>query len=537
MIRCRPQHALLAAILALAAVIVAAPGDKAATKSATKPATNPFEGAAAPAPESQIDKLVFARLEKLGIKPANLCSDAVFVRRAFLDVIGTLPTEKEARDFLSDSSPNKRSALVDKLLARDEFTDYWAMKWCDLLRVKAEFPINLWPKAAQAYHHWIWTCIKENKPYDRIVRALLLSSGSSYYVPEANFYRAVPAKDPQTIAKAAALTFMGSRAEKWPKDRLDGMAAFFSQVSYKYTGEWKEEIVFLDPSKVPDEKSKAPVFPDGAAAKVAPGKDPREVFADWLVAPENPWFARNVVNRIWFWLQGRGIIHEADDIRPDNPPQNPELLKYLEKELVSSGYNLKHIYKLILNSRTYQLSPIPQSRDPKALANFACYPMRRLDAEVLIDALCQISGTTEKYSSMVPEPFTFIPEELRSIELGDGNTTSSFLEVFGRPARETGLESERSNLPAANQQLCLLNSSLVQRKIEQGRKLQAITQSKAAPREVLNSVYLTILSRFPTDEEVKIIAAYPQTSGQKGRDATYDIIWSLINSEEFLFRH
>ena len=206
--------------------------------------------------------------------------------------------------------------------------------------------------------------------------------------------------------------------------------------------------------------------------KLSSDRDPREVFAGWLIDANNPWFARNIVNRAWFWLLGRGIIQEPDDIRPDNPPINPELLAYLEKELVASHYDLKHLYRLILNSQTYQLSSIPRSAKPEAAANFAFYPVRQLDAEVLSDALCEITGTTEKYSSSIPEPFTFIPEKERSIALPDGSITSSFLEMFGRPPRDTGLESERNNNPTASQRLHLLNSSHIQRKIEQSEKFK-----------------------------------------------------------------
>ena len=205
------------------------------------------------------------------------------------------------------------------------------------------------------------------------------------------------------------------------------------------------------------------------------------------------------MNRVWSWLLGRGIIHEPDDIRPDNPPTNPELLAYLERELVASHYDLKHIYRLILNSKTYQLSSIPESDHPEAAANFAYYPLRRLEAEVLIDAICQITGTTEKYSSPIPEPFTFIPEDQRSIALADGSITSSFLEMFGRPPRDTGLESERNNRPTAAQRLHLLNSSHIQRKIEQSAKLRALVAAKREARATpIDRLYLTILSRYPT---------------------------------------
>jgi len=493
---------------------------------------------------NRIDELVFGRLEQLGIQPANLCSDAVFVRRAYLDVIGTLPTAQEARAFLADKDPNKRSTMIDRLLEREEFADYWAMKWSDLLRVKSEFPINLWPNAVQAYHRWIRTCIKENLPYDQFVREILTASGSNFRVPQVNFYRAVQSKEPQALAQAVALTFMGVRAGGWPKDRWPDMAVFFSRVGYKYTGEWKEEIVFFDPneenpkSEIRNPKLPVTTFPDGTTIQLSSGQDPREVFTDWLTAPGNPWLARNIVNRVWSWLLGRGIIHEPDDIRQDNPPSNPELLAFLEKELVAARYDLKHVYRLILNSQTYQLSSIPRSDKPEAAANFASYPLRRLEAEVLIDALNQITGTTEKYSSAIPEPFTFIPEDQRSISLADGSITSSFLELFGRPPRDTGLESERNNRPTAGQRLHLLNSSHIQRKIEQGPKLLSVMQSRRKPREVVDEVYLTILSRFPTNEELKIVAAYsPQPGGGKGREAGVDLVWALINSAEFLYRH
>ncbi|HLA40217.1 MAG TPA: DUF1553 domain-containing protein, partial [Candidatus Glassbacteria bacterium] len=466
---------------------------------APKAAMSLFESDGDLTPGSQIDKLVFGRLRQLRIQPANLCSDAVFVRRVHLDVIGTLPTAQQAKDFLLDRGPNKRAALIHRLLEREEFADYWAMKWSDLLRVKAEFPINLWPDAAQAYHRWIRTSIKENKPYDRFVRELLMASGSNFRVPEVNFYRALQSKEPQAIAQAVALTFMGTRAEKWPKNRLAGMAAFFSWLGYKPTAEWKEEIVLFDRAKASADTSRAAVFPDGTPTPVSPDQDPRGAFADWLIAPKNPWFARNIVNRIWSWLLGRGIVHEPDDIRPDNPPANPELLAWLERELVTAGYDLKHIYRLILSSKTYRLSSIPRTDKPGGPANFAFYPLRRLEAEVLIDALCQITGTTEKYTSAIPEPFTFIPDKQRSIALPDGSITSSFLDMFGRPPRDTGMESERNNRPTPAQRLHLLNSSHVQRKLEQGLPLLSQGFSPGRPREMIEGAYLAILSRFPTE--------------------------------------
>ena len=530
-----------------------------------------FDGSADLTPQGRIDELVFGRLKQLGIPPAAVCSDAVFVRRVYLDVLGTLPTPQEARDFILDRDPHKRQVLIDRLLERDEFADYWAMKWSDLLRVKAEFPINLWPNAAQAYHRWIRTAVKQNLPYDQFARELLTANGSNFRVGQVNFYRAVQSKTPQGIAQAVALTFLGERADKWPQERLAGMAAFFSQIGFRATGEWKEEIVSFEPAQRAGGGSSTALFPDGTQVQLAPDKDPRAVFADWLVSPQNPWFARNIVNRIWFWLLGRGIIHEPDDIRPDNPPSHPELLDFLAQDLVAAKYDLKHTCRLILNSKTYQLSPVARSDRPEAAAHFASYPLRRLEAEVLIDALNQITGTTEQYSSAIPEPFTFIPEGYRSIALPDGSITSPFLEMFGRPPRDTGLHAERSNRITPDQRLHLLNSSHIQRKIEGSPKLQALLQSaalagpgkpsrlgaglksgkaakarrsKAAggpsgirqPDSVVNALFLTVLSRFPTREESAKVAEYVQSATSK-REAMIDLAWALINSAEFLYRH
>ncbi|MCC6127179.1 MAG: DUF1553 domain-containing protein [Pirellulales bacterium] len=505
----------------------------------------PFESNASLAPQGKIDDLVFGRLKRLGIPPAPLCSDAVFVRRVYLDAIGTLPTAQEAKDFLADRDPKKRGKLIDRLLERTEFADYWAVKWSDLLRVKSEYPINLWPNAVQGYHRWIRTCIKQNVPYDRFVRELLTASGSNFNVPQVNFYRALQSREPAAVAQAVALNFMGVRPDTWPKERWDAMAVFFSRIEYKATEQWKEEIVQLAPAKdaaKPAEKSAAEAeianaqFPDGTPTRLLPDQDPREIFANWLISPKNPYFTRNIANRVWSWLLGRGIIHEPDDIRTDNPPSNPELLAYLERELVNNHYDLKRLFRLILNSKTYQLSSIPATDPSPKDAEFAHYLPRRLDAEVLIDALCRITGTTEQYSSPIPEPFTFIPENRRSIELADGSIGSTFLETFGRPSRDTGLESERNNRPSAAQSLHLLNSSHIRRKLEQSDKLRELLQAKKKPREIVEELYLTILSRPPTADELLVLRDYSQPV-RGGRRPLLDVTWALMNSAEFLYRH
>ena len=515
---------------------------------APEPKATLFEEAKVASPETPIDIAVFPALARKGIRP-TYCSDAVFLRRAYLDVIGTLPTADEARAFLTDPSLNKRRALVEQLLERDEFADYWAMKWSDLLRIKAEFPVNLWPNAAQAYHRWLRASLRDNKPYDRFVRELLTSNGSNFRVGPVNFYRAIQDRTPEGIATAVALTFMGTRAENWPSNTLAGMAVFFSQVSYKPTREWKEEVVYWNPDKgftAPTNgapaaaAAKPPVglLPDKSKVTLAPGRDPRELFAEWLISPKNYWFSANIVNRIWSWLMGRGIIHEPDDIRPDNPPSNPALLALLQREFIKSGFNVKHIYRLILTSRAYQLSSVfPAEKMEQAAPLFAYYPLRQLDAEVLIDAINKITGTSDLYTSAIPEPFTYIPANKPAIALPDGSITSSFLELFGRPARATGRENERANRPNASQRMHLLNSSHIQRKLETGPALKAVLSPTRKPKEMIEELYLTILSRFPTEAETAKVEAYMKSGIVKGSEAGVDLAWALINSDEFLYRH
>jgi len=556
-----------------AVVFLAAVGGAATPESVT----NVFESSAAPIPESQLDKLVFAELARLDIQPV-LCSDAVFVRRAYLDVIGTLPTAKEAREFIRNrDTKNKRRLLIDRLLQREEYADYWAMRWGDVLRIKAEFPVNLWPNAAQAYHRWVRASLAENQPYGQFAREMLTASGSNFRVGPVNFYRAVQNRTPEGLAGAVALTFMGARAESWPANRRAGMTAFFSQIGYKPTSEWKEEHVFWDPlgasavagnsapgraaiaaigqasnsvaqPAIPARTNSPPseaVFPDDTKIKLPPDQDPREVFADWLITPKNPWFTRSIVNRVWAWLVGRGIVHEPDNIRFGNPASNPALLVFLDQEMVASRYDLKRLYRLILNSKTYQFSAMPRFNTPQAEANFASYPLRRLDAEVLIDAINKITGATDLYTSPIPEPFTYIPEDKPAIAIADGSITSPFLALFGRSARATGMENERINKPVPAQWLHLLNSSHIQRKLEQGPKLKAIFDSGRKQSEIIAELYLTILSRFPTPAEVQNAEAYGQAQPTKPsekvvakkRDDWVDIAWALINSTEFLYRH
>lgn len=493
--------------------------------------TNPFEISSPDTGFNVVDKFVLSGLQKEQIRPAGLCSDAVFLRRVYLDVTGAMPEAEEVRRFLENPRQDKRVTLINRLLAESAYADYRTLKWCDLLRVKAEFPINLWPNTVQAYHRWIYDAMKDKMPYDQFVRQLLTSSGSNFRTPPVNFYRAVQGREPAAIASAVALTFLGERMDQWPADRREGFAAFFSRIGYKDTAEWKEEIVYFKPSETP----LTAMFPDGKRVTIPADQDPREVFAGWLLAADNPRLSRAIVNRVWSWLMGRGLIHEPDDIRSDNPAVYPELLDTLAGELVKAKYDINHIYGLILKSRTYQQSSIPRSDPARAEAKFACYPVRRLEAETLIDALCRITGTRESYSSPIPEPFTFIPEDQRSIELADGSISSSFLELFGRPPRDTGLESERNNATTETQRMHLLNSSHIQNKIQNSWKLRALVTAQRNNRPALiDSFYLMILSRYPTQKERETAMAYLKSDPMAG---SQDLAWALVNSKEFLYRH
>lgn len=532
-----------------------------------------------PAPAAnRIDEYVFSQLAKQSIRPSYLCSDEVFIRRVYFDITGTIPSSADVRAFLSNMNSNsvaaagtntatnkgtnaamaagtnntnavpdirtvmaRRLELIDRLLDSDEYVDLQAMKWGDILRIKSEFPVNLWPNAVQAYHRWIYSSIKSNMPYDRFARTLLTASGPNFRNPPVNFYRALQKKEPYSIAQAAALTFMGTRFDAWPTDKREGFAAFFGKVAYKATGEWKEEIVYFDPDRVPPKGTNGqpivPVFPDGKKPVIDPSVDPRIVFADWLITPQNPYFTKAIVNRVWFWLIGRGIIHVPDDIRPDNPPQNPLLLAYLEREMISNNYDIKKLWRLILSSSTYQLSSIPSDPSRTNDISFSRYFTRRLEAEVVIDAICRITGTTESYSSPIPEPFTYIPENKRSVEIADGSITSTFLEMFGRPARDTGYELERNNTLTAAQKLHLLNSSQIQDKVRNSGVLRrALAIARTADRQV-EELYLTIFSRKPTADELKIALDYIRVKNRNQNDAMIDLAWMLINSDEFIMKH
>ena len=455
-------------------------------------------------------------------KPAGeVCNDETFIRRVYVDVIGATPTVDEVLDFLNDSRADKRARLIDKLMAHPSFADYQAMHWCDVLRVKAEFPINLWPNGAAVYHRWLRDAVLKNKPYDEFARELLTASGSNFRNPPANFYRAAQAKDSYTLAEAAALTFMGSRTESWTAEQQQEIRKFFAHVAFKETAEWKEEIVYWD--RQPPKQTTA-TLPDGKVVSLSADRDPRKVFADWLITAENPWFARAAANRVWFWLTGVGIVHEPDDFHPDNPPSNPQLLDLLAQEFIASGYDLQQLYRLILTSRTYQ------QQSPG-------YHIRPLDAETLQDTFCRIFGTEVSYSSDVPEPFTYVPSWQSTVSLADGSMTSPFLMTFGRPSRDSGREADRPQESTESQRMFLINSTEINGWIEKSWLLRVLPMDSRNRDLSLQYLWLEVLSRYPTEAELRKADELfgRQTDSTQAR--TQDLIWMLINTKEFSSRH
>jgi hypothetical protein len=471
-------------------------------------------------PNNKIDELVFAKLQKLGFPPSEPCSEEVFLRRAFLDVIGSLPKPEEARAYLADPDPKKRSKLIDRLLERDEYADFWALKWGDLLRIKSEYPVRVWPRGVLTYHRWVRSSVATNKPYDQFVRELITANGSDFQVGAANYYRAVQKREPQTYAEATAVLFMGARldcarchghpTENWGLDDGLGMAAVFSKVAIKTTQEWKEEIVFFNQhGGVYHPKSRDYVSPKFLGAEVVEmprDQDPRVKFAEWLTSPQNPWFAKAMANRVWYWLLGRGIVHEPDDFRSTNPPSNPELLDYLTQEFVGHKFDVKYLFRLIVNSKTYQLSSKPTDLNRSDMANFSHYYLRRMGAEQVLDAVVQVTGAPDQFASWIPVPPTIMPIGSRAAQVFDGDIRNPLLDLFGRPLRDTPYECERRLGGSVRQSLHLVNSDHFEGKVSGSPNLQRLLQANKPDPETIDELYLAMLSRpARADEKQKVL--------------------------------
>ena len=327
--------------------------------------------------------------------------------------------------------------------------------------------------------------------------------------------------------------------EAWTPDDVLGMGAWFGRINYKSTLEWKEEIVYLDfKANLRDPRTRqvvAPRVPGSEPIKVGPEEDPRGRFADWLTAPDNPWFAANIANRIWYWLLGTGIVNEPDDLRPTNPPTNPQLLAWLEKELVDHHYDLRHIYRLILNSRTYQLASEPNQWNAADTAHFSHYTARRLSAEQMFDAVSGFTETSEQFRSIIPEPYSNWPSDTRATQISDGNTECAFLDLFGRPPRDTPYEEERDNGLTLRQTLYFLNSEQLEGKLSNSPRLKRLLTQKDP--DLVDELYLAALSRFPTEDERKRVLEYLSSKKATRAQAVQDIAWAVLNAKEFLFNH
>ncbi len=480
-------------------------------------------------------------------------SDAVFVRRAYLAAVGRIPTYHETRSFLAENDPAKRARLIDRLLASPEHADLIAMRFADMLRIKSEFPVNLWPNAVQAFHRKIRSDILSNQPYSEMAYEMLTASGSNFRIPYANFFRTSGDRSPAGLARITALTFMGLRVEKLPEKKQKAFESFFSRIRYKKSSEWKEEFVFTDPEKVTVE---AWLPGCGSFTIHAPEEDPRTVLAKALVSKENPYFARAFVNRVWSWFFGKGLIDPADDIFPERSfmdrllaglgsdadagrEVHPELLKLLTEEFIRSNYDMRHLFRLIMNCRSFHASSIvPQEKRALAEKYFLSYPVRRIEAEILIDSLAVLTGRHEKYSSVIPEPFTFLPRGTHALQIADGSISSSTLDLFGRPSRDSGKISERNNHITAGQRLYLLNSNALYGQLSNLGWQTARGCRWDIYRRGIPYLYLRILSRNPTPLERKWIDDYIKKLPKKRKSHIWpDLVWTLVNSKEFLYYH
>ncbi len=504
----------------------------------------PFEAPLNADEKQPVNKILFAHWKKAGVTPPAMASDALFLRRLTLTAAGRLPRADEVRKFIRDKSPDKRAKWIDKILASPEYADMQAMRFADMLRIKSEFPINLWPNAVQIYHRTIRDDLLADKPLDEMFYKMLTLSGSNFRVPYANFFRASADRSPAGLAKMVLLTTCGMQEKSISENELKNFAALFSAIRYKSTSEWKEEIVFnaIEPVKI------SASLPDGTAVKVDSGKtDPRKIYADWLAGDGKKYFLRAMTNRVWHWCFGRGIYPVADDLPQfagfwgkifnsdnKNVPFSEELQEFLNEEFRKSGYSLKHLYRIIMNSALFQASSLDQSE--KRLANGAAYPVRRLESELLIDALARVTGGFDRYTSVIPEPFTYLPVRSRAITIADGSISTGVLDNFGRPPRDSGTLAERNTASTDSQGLYLMNSATLYRRLNNYCRIVQRQYRKEPQR--IEKIYLDILGRFPTKKEIDAYYRYQKKLDKKSKSRVMsDTAWILFNSREFIFHH
>ncbi len=452
-----------------------------------------------------------------GEKPA-LCNDEVFLRRAYLSVTGRLPSKEKAAEFLNSSDTNKRTKLIDTLLESDEYLTYFGNLWGDMLRIKSEFPSNLWPNGVQAYNRWVHEKLASNTPYNQLVSELLLSKGSNFRTPAVNFYRAFPRKTPENIYGNIQLLFLGNRKP------TDNGNVFFTQIRYKSTKEWKEEIVYIDyHMKTPLNQ----VNIDGISLPLTENDDWRTVYVNWLTSPKNQRFVGVMANRLWYWILGQGLVNEPDDWNAQNLPSKPALLDYLTKKFIASGYDMKALVREILTSYAFQC----------ANSGVGTFKANRLNAEVIVDAIADITGISDQYSSRVPEPFSYFPNGTHSVELGDATVSSTTLELFGRASRDVSLERQHVKSLNSRQLLFLMNSSELETKIRKSPVLNDLIKNQPTLNDICKAVTLTVLSRYPTEKEMQLFNSYSNQNKLTTKQLCYDLVWMELNSSEFLYNH
>lgn len=481
-----------------------------------------------------IDRHVNAHLKKLNLRPSEVCDDATFLRRASLDIIGTLPTADEARRFLADKASDKRAQLVESLLKRPEFADFWALKWADLLRVDRQ---KLGQRDAYAYYRWIRDQFAANRPLDQFARALLTAEGPLDDAPAGHFYKVVTR--PGDMANAVSQVFLGIRLacaechhhpfDRWSQTDYYGMSGLFAQVSIR-KGALGETLLAEGNPATKHPRTGETVLPHALDAE--PSKDTgdrRRALAEWFTAPENPWFARNLANRLAAHFLGRGVIEPVDDVRATNPPGNPALLDALARVVTDSRFDLKQFIRTLAASRTYQLSATPNDTNAQDEQNYSRALFKRLPAEVLFDAVCQVTG--------VPEKFDGVPSGTRAIQLWDSQTQHYFLKLFGRPVRVTACECERNSEASIAQVLHLLNSPNLQSKLSHANgQLARLVASHPDNAKLADELYLTFFSRMPTATERQLVAKHLAASPDR-QQSVEDYAWSLLNAVEFVFNH
>lgn len=491
-----------------------------------------------PPANNYIDELVYEKLRQLQYEPSALCSDNDFVRRVYLDVIGALPSIEEQEAFLADRSPDRRERLIDDLLERPEYAQFWALKWGDLLRLQKN---DLKEAGVHKFHQWLVDAFEQNMPLDQFARELLTAEGSTYDHPAANYYRGCDT--PIDAAETTAQLFLGSRIqcakchnhpfENWTQDNFYGLTAFFSRVSRKPGTRLEEEIVYVaragEAHQPRTGQTMKPWVPGGGDSVGADSADRRRNFAQWLTAPENPFFARVAVNRIWAEVMGQGIVDPVDDFRQSNPPSIPALLDRLADDFVQHGYDQKHTLRTILGSRVYQLSSEATLLNKEDTRFFSHAKMRMLSAEQLLDAICQVTQVAETFPGM--------PLGTRATEIPSPDFNHEFLDTFGRPARNTACECERATSSTLAQVIELFNGTLVQQKLtdKQNRFHRMLAEGKP-PSEVVNVLYRAAVCRPPTEAELQQALDFIAAS-ESPAQRMEDLCWALFNTDEFLTQH